>query len=137
MSGTLLSSFLPDLYRSCTMCSCQLLCRCFDFATGRNCLLSAISLHSLDAVMSVLQQFCMASCIGSFLVESVWEMLTQWHALELQGIYGCGAHSDYGVLTILATDANKALQINTAGEWVYVEPKPDCFIINLGDILQR
>ncbi|KAK9859850.1 hypothetical protein WJX84_000391 [Apatococcus fuscideae] len=54
-----------------------------------------------------------------------------------KGIYGCGAHSDYGVLTILATDANKALQINTAGEWVYVEPKPDCFIINLGDILQR
>ncbi len=55
----------------------------------------------------------------------------------LQGIFGCGAHSDYGVLTILATDANKALQIEAAGEWVDVEPKPGCFIINLGDILQR
>ena len=57
--------------------------------------------------------------------------------LVLQGIFGCGAHSDYGVLTILASDTNKALQIEVAGQWVDVEPKPDCFIINLGDMLQR
>ncbi|KAK9840485.1 hypothetical protein WJX74_010490 [Apatococcus lobatus] len=54
-----------------------------------------------------------------------------------KGIFGCGAHSDYGVLTILASDTNKALQIEVAGQWVDVEPKPGCFIINLGDMLQR
>ena len=28
-----------------------------------------------------------------------------------QGIYGCGAHTDYGVLTLLATDGSPGLQI--------------------------
>jgi len=50
-----------------------------------------------------------------------------------------GAHSDYGSLTILATE-NKpgGLHVcNAKGEWVGVPIEPDCFIINIGDLLSR
>jgi isopenicillin N synthase-like dioxygenase len=48
-----------------------------------------------------------------------------------------GAHSDYGSLTILATeDRPGGLQVcNSVGEWVDVPIVPDCFIINIGDLL--
>lgn len=50
-----------------------------------------------------------------------------------------GAHSDYGSLTILATeDKPGGLQVcNAAGQWVDVPIVPDCFIINIGDLLAR
>ncbi len=50
-----------------------------------------------------------------------------------------GAHSDYGSLTILATeDRPGGLQVcNAEGEWVDVPIVPDCFIINIGDLLAR
>lgn len=48
-----------------------------------------------------------------------------------------GAHSDYGSLTILATeDKPGGLQVcNAAGQWVDVPIVPDCFIINIGDLM--
>ena len=50
-----------------------------------------------------------------------------------------GAHSDYGSLTILKTeDKPGGLQVcNKAGEWVDVPIVPDCFIVNLGDLMAR
>ncbi|MCZ2497795.1 isopenicillin N synthase family oxygenase [Xylophilus sp. Kf1] len=50
-----------------------------------------------------------------------------------------GAHSDYGSLTILATeDRPGGLQVfNAAGEWVDVPILPGCFVINIGDLLAR
>lgn len=50
-----------------------------------------------------------------------------------------GAHSDYGSLTILATeDKPGGLQVcNANGDWVDVPIVPDCFIINIGDLLAR
>ncbi|GLC72573.1 hypothetical protein PLESTF_001266100 [Pleodorina starrii] len=83
------------------------------------------------------------------------------------GIFGAGAHTDYGMLTILATDDVPGLQIWVtpdgtscavpskatdadasggpggagagagAGLWWDVEPIPGSFIINLGDMLER
>jgi len=55
----------------------------------------------------------------------------------LQGIYGAGAHTDWGVLTILATDENPGLQVFSEGKWAHVKPVPGTFIINLGDMLER
>jgi isopenicillin N synthase-like dioxygenase len=55
-----------------------------------------------------------------------------------EGIYACGAHSDYGMVTILLTDSNPGLQILTKqGQWMDAPPVKDCFIVNLGDMLER
>lgn len=54
------------------------------------------------------------------------------------GIFACGAHSDYGMITLLLTDNNPGLQILTkAGVWIDVPPKKNAFIVNLGDMLER
>ena len=54
------------------------------------------------------------------------------------GVYACGAHSDYGMVTLLLTDSNPGLQIYTKdGEWIDVPPRPTLFVVNLGDMLER
>jgi isopenicillin N synthase-like dioxygenase len=56
------------------------------------------------------------------------------------GIYACGAHSDYGMITILLTDENDGLQIydkRGCQEWISVPTMPGCFVVNLGDMLEQ
>jgi isopenicillin N synthase-like dioxygenase len=49
-----------------------------------------------------------------------------------------GAHTDYGTLTILWTDGEPGLEVQTAaGEWVAVEPVEGGLVVNLGDLMQR
>lgn len=51
---------------------------------------------------------------------------------------GCGAHSDYGCLTILAQDDVAGLQIRTRdGRWIEAPPIPGSFVINTGDQMAR
>ena len=62
-----------------------------------------------------------------------------------QGQLACGAHSDWGMLTLLATDDQPGLQLwerqpgadAEAGRWLSVQPMPGAFIVNLGDLLER
>ncbi|GAX75062.1 hypothetical protein CEUSTIGMA_g2506.t1 [Chlamydomonas eustigma] len=54
-----------------------------------------------------------------------------------EGIFGAGAHTDYGMLTILATDEVPGLQIRQNGKWTHVSPRNGAFIINLGDMVER
>jgi isopenicillin N synthase-like dioxygenase len=55
-----------------------------------------------------------------------------------EGIFACGAHSDYGMLTLLLTDENPGLQILTKDDtWIDVPPRPTAFVVNLGDMLER
>ncbi|CAK9066197.1 2-oxoglutarate-dependent dioxygenase 33 (Melatonin 2-hydroxylase), partial [Durusdinium trenchii] len=51
---------------------------------------------------------------------------------------GVGAHSDYGLLTmIVQDDVPGCLQVLSAdNEWFEVDPVPDCFVINVGDVLK-
>ncbi|GKV06699.1 hypothetical protein SLEP1_g18555 [Rubroshorea leprosula] len=58
------------------------------------------------------------------------------------GLYGAGAHSDYGLITLLTTDDVMGLQICKDKDakpqiWEFVAPLKGAFIVNLGDMLER
>lgn len=49
---------------------------------------------------------------------------------------GLRAHTDPHLLTILHQDEIAGLQVHIDDEWVTVKPRPDCFVINIGDLFQ-
>ena len=56
------------------------------------------------------------------------------------GVLGAGAHSDYGVLTVLWTDGTEGLEIRKDDVWWPVKPLPkhrNAFICNVGDLCER
>ena len=51
---------------------------------------------------------------------------------------GAGTHTDYGNLTLLATDDVGGLEVRTRdGEWLEAPPLPGAFVVNIGDCLMR
>lgn len=61
------------------------------------------------------------------------------HEAPAPGQIRAGAHSDYGSLTLLATeDKPGGLQVcNAAGQWRDVPVVPGAFIVNIGDLMAR
>ncbi|KAM1061971.1 hypothetical protein ACFX14_026259 [Malus domestica] len=58
------------------------------------------------------------------------------------GIFGAGAHSDFGFITLLATDDVAGLQICKDKDakpqiWEFIPPIKGAFIVNIGDMLER
>ncbi len=51
--------------------------------------------------------------------------------------WGVAEHTDYGLLTILATDGRPGLEVRTATGWQPVPAVPDAFVVNIGDMLDR
>ncbi len=52
------------------------------------------------------------------------------------GQLGCGAHTDYGTLTVLGDDGNGGLQVRMrSGEWIDVVVPEDHLVVNLGDLM--
>lgn len=51
---------------------------------------------------------------------------------------GMGAHTDYGIVTVLWADAVPGLQVLAPdGEWCDVQPAPGALLVNLGDLTAR
>lgn len=77
--------------------------------------------------------FWVLRIIGYPAVESDTEVLD----IPDQGI-GCGAHTDYGLLTLVNQDDDiSALQVrNCAGEWIWAVPISGTFVCNIGDMLK-
>ncbi|KAK1322905.1 putative 2-oxoglutarate/Fe(II)-dependent dioxygenase [Acorus calamus] len=60
------------------------------------------------------------------------------NAMKLDNDIGCGAHTDYGLLTLVNQDDDiTALQVrNRSGEWISAVPIPGTFVCNIGDMLK-
>jgi len=59
-------------------------------------------------------------------------------ASSTEGEVGAGEHTDYGNLTLLATDDVGGLEVRTrAGAWIAAPPIAGAFVVNIGDCLMR
>jgi isopenicillin N synthase-like dioxygenase len=52
-------------------------------------------------------------------------------------LLGCGAHTDWGLITILLQDDCGGLEIETPDGWLQAAPLPGALIVNLGDMVVR
>ncbi len=79
---------------------------------------------------------------SDFFVDKLDKPLTTLRLLHYPttppGDIGAGEHTDYGNITLLATDDVSGLEVRTrAGEWVAAPPMPGAFVVNIGDCLMR
>lgn len=52
--------------------------------------------------------------------------------------YGVGAHTDFGVLTVLCQDMTGGLEVKSVdGEWIAAPPIEGTLVVNVGDLLSR
>jgi isopenicillin N synthase-like dioxygenase len=57
---------------------------------------------------------------------------------EPAGEIGAGAHTDYGNITLLATNGVSGLEVRTRdGEWLEAPSRREAFVVNIGDCLMR
>lgn len=58
-------------------------------------------------------------------------------ARAVDGEWGVGEHTDYGLLTLLAQDDCGGLQVKARDGWIEAPPIPDTLVCNIGDMLDR
>lgn len=88
---------------------------------------------SLDLPENHFAGFCMAPMSNLRLIH-----YPPQPANPLPNEKGCGAHTDWGALTLLMQDDVGGLQVwDEAAGWVDAPPLPDSYIVNLGDMIAR
>ncbi len=56
----------------------------------------------------------------------------------MENQYGIGPHTDYGILTVLLTDATPGLEVVTpSGDWRPVRAVPGALVVNIADLLAQ
>jgi len=52
---------------------------------------------------------------------------------------GASAHTDFGAITLLLQDHHAGLEVldTVRDEWVPVDPNPDAYVVNIGDIVSK
>lgn len=58
-------------------------------------------------------------------------------AREVDGEWGVGEHTDYGLLTLLAQDDCGGLQVKSRAGWIEAPPIAGTLVCNIGDMLDR
>lgn len=58
-------------------------------------------------------------------------------ARAVDGEWGVGEHTDYGLLTLLAQDDCGGLQVKSRTGWIEAPPIPGTLVCNIGDMLDR
>lgn len=100
---------------------------------------SAKRLQRLLALALDVSQEFFVQCHGG---ENITLRLLRYPPVPLESIdeaqMGAGAHTDYGMLTLLFQDDVGGLQVQADNEvWIDVQPQPGTIIINSGDLLER
>ena len=65
-----------------------------------------------------------------FFIFIPWKWVSSYVNL---GIYGAGPHTDYGFITVLATNDVPGLEIFLNNSWIPIQPIPGALIVNLGN----
>lgn len=53
------------------------------------------------------------------------------------GVFGAGAHTDWGFITFVETNNTPGLEVFYKDRWIPVPCLPNTFVVNIGDLLQR
>ncbi|KAJ4381913.1 hypothetical protein N0V86_003282 [Didymella sp. IMI 355093] len=90
-------------------------------------------------VMRMINYPPLPEVISSQAKDAVEEISAAKREDTIESQFSCGAHTDYGCVTLLLTDPTPgALQVQLKdGTWLPADPIPGAFVVNIGDMIER
>jgi isopenicillin N synthase-like dioxygenase len=98
---------------------------------------ATLTLEGIALSLDLPRDFFAAKMTRPLMIQRMIHYPSQSGFVE-EGVIGIGAHTDYGLMTILAQDDVGGLQVmNRSGHWVEAPPIPGTFVVNIGGLMQR